>query len=335
MIIPLSKDVNPMTDPALGGGAGVSGSSTTPTGGRALACLFATQSRAEEAREALIEAGLPAIGVTLTSQENSPTAGTASNEGGMWESLKRLFTGDDAVSYYEGINRGHTLLNVRAQSEDDADRIIEILDRFDPIDLDTQEAAWRQEGWTGRHDEAATLHAGSAGPAAEMAAAKPVAPVAATSEVAHAARTGEAEQVIPVYEESLKVGKREVGRGSVRIRAYTVETPVEEDVQLRTEHVRVERRPVDREATGGAADFQDRTVEMTESREEAVVQKTARVTEEVVITKDLSERTEHVSDTVRHTEVEVDESGRHDPSAPASAAAVPPVTRPDDVPPRR
>src|SRR5437764_3366736 len=49
---------------------------------------------------------------------------------------------------------------------------------------------------------------------------------------------------IPVVEEQLKVGKREVQRGGVRVFSRVVETPVNESVNLREEHVNVERRPV-------------------------------------------------------------------------------------------
>ena len=87
---------------------------------------------------------------------------------------------------------------------------------------------------------------------------------------------------------------------------------MQEQVTLREEHVRVERRPADRPvAAGDDALFRERTIEATESAEEAVVSKEARVTEEVVVRKTAEERTETVSDTVRRTEVEVeDQRGR-------------------------
>jgi Domain of unknown function (DUF2382) len=58
-----------------------------------------------------------------------------------------------------------------------------------------------------------------------------------------------------------------------------VENPVEEQVTLQGEKITIDRRPV----TGGqpVAEFTDKTIEMTETNEEAVVSKTARVTEEV------------------------------------------------------
>ena len=115
-----------------------------------------------------------------------------------------------------------------------------------------------------------------------------------------------ATQSIPVVEEQLKVGKREVQRGGVRIFSRIVETPVNETVGLREEHVDVQRRRVDEPLSpGDAGAFREQTIEMRETAEEAVVEKTARVVEEVTIGKQVSERQQQISDTVRHTEVDV------------------------------
>jgi uncharacterized protein (TIGR02271 family) len=82
-------------------------------------------------------------------------------------------------------------------------------------------------------------------------------------------------------------------------------------VALRQERVSIERNPVDRPIAAGDDAFRERTIETTETAEEAVVAKEARVTEEVVVRKQSGERTQTVSDTVRRTEVEVeDERGR-------------------------
>jgi uncharacterized protein (TIGR02271 family) len=119
--------------------------------------------------------------------------------------------------------------------------------------------------------------------------------------------TDRGEEVIPVAEEQLRVGKRDVSHGRVRIRSYVVETPVEEQVTLREERVAVERRPVDRALGDAEQAFQERTIEAEERGEEAVVSKEARITEEVVVRKEAEQRTETVSDTVRQTEVEVED----------------------------
>ena len=89
------------------------------------------------------------------------------------------------------------------------------------------------------------------------------------------------------------------------------ETPVQEQVSLREEHVSVERRPVDRSATDGDNLFRERTIEAEERAEEAVVAKDARVKEELVLRKGVEHRTETFSDKVRKTEVEIeDERGQ-------------------------
>ena len=112
--------------------------------------------------------------------------------------------------------------------------------------------------------------------------------------------------MIPIVEEQLRVGKRQVNQGRVRVRSYVVETPVSEQVSLREEHVHVERRPVDRPGQATRT-YRERTIEAEERAEEAVVSKETRVKEELVIRRDVEERTETVSDTVRRTEVEVED----------------------------
>ena len=123
---------------------------------------------------------------------------------------------------------------------------------------------------------------------------------------------GKEEQVIPLAEEQLQVGKRTVDRGTTSIRRYVVRKPVEESVTLRDETVSVERR---RPVTAGEAGvpagvFEERTVEVHQTAEEPVVSKTARVAEEVVVRKDATERTETVRDDVRREQVEVQDANQ-------------------------
>ena len=139
-----------------------------------------------------------------------------------------------------------------------------------------------------------------ANPDANMAAAAPYAAEPTGSTLA-----GEA--VIPVTEESLVVGKREVERGGVRVYRHTVEQPVTEQVNLHEEHVVVNRRPVDRAVTEADVRAGSQEIELVETAEVPVVQKVARVVEEVRVGKVESDRTEVVQDSVRHTEVEVEQ----------------------------
>ncbi|MCA1588925.1 MAG: YsnF/AvaK domain-containing protein, partial [Acidobacteria bacterium] len=119
--------------------------------------------------------------------------------------------------------------------------------------------------------------------------------------------TTEGDMKIPVIEEELQIGKRAVEQGGVRLRSRIIEKPVEETVRLREEHVVVNRRPVDRAATDSDfSTFKEGDLEITERAEQPVVSKQARVKEEISVGKNVEEREETVSDSVRRTEVEVE-----------------------------
>jgi len=114
------------------------------------------------------------------------------------------------------------------------------------------------------------------------------------------------ETTIPIIEETMDVGKKEVENGGIRIRQRVVEKPVEEDVNLREEHVKVERKKVDRPADDSDFDkTNDRDIEIREHAEVPVVNKEARVVEEIKVTKDVTNHDEKVKDTIRKTEVDV------------------------------
>ena len=207
---------------------------------------------------------------------------------------------EDRDAYSEGISRGGFLLCAEVDGDENADRIVRLLEESASVDLDERQQSWRSEGWT---PQAAAASSGGSQQQGGFA----------QQQQQQQAETGRVleEQRIPVVEEELRVGKREVERGGARVRSYVRETPVHEQVTLREEHVEVERRPVDRPvsstASSGAEDLlQERSIEMRETSEEAVVQKVANVREEVVLRKTAEERTEQVDDTVRRTEVEVE-----------------------------
>lgn len=112
---------------------------------------------------------------------------------------------------------------------------------------------------------------------------------------------------ISVIEESLEVGKREVEVGTVHVKSHVVETPVTESVTLREEHAAVERRPVDRPASVADLDaFKEETIEIRQTAERAVVSKTARVVEEIVVGKTATTNTQEIKDTVRKTVVDIE-----------------------------
>ncbi len=121
------------------------------------------------------------------------------------------------------------------------------------------------------------------------------------------------DQTIPIIEENINVGKRVVQTGGVRVTTNMVETPVEETVRLREEHVTVERNPVNKPLTEGSfASFKESSIELTERAEVPVVSKEARVVEEISIGKEVNQREETIQDTVRKTEVDVEQLSKEE-----------------------
>ena len=191
---------------------------------------------------------------------------------------------DDADYYVKGLRDGGILVSVNAE-DDKTDDAVEIMNRYaneggyeDKRDFDDN--IDRNQNSNTDRDTNLSADTRTAG-----------------------------DDTIEVAEEELHIGKRQVQRGGVRVRSRVVEEEVSEDVTLRDETVNVERERVDRKVSGSDGDlFQERTIEVTETGEEAVVSKEAHVTEEIHVSKKATERTETVSDTVRRTEVEVEET---------------------------
>lgn len=112
---------------------------------------------------------------------------------------------------------------------------------------------------------------------------------------------------VDVVEENLEVGKRNVETGGARISSRIVERPAEERINLREEHVSVNRERVDRPAdSADLENFKKQTIEEHETKEVPVVNKEARVVEEVSLDKDVENREEVIRENVRKTEVDVD-----------------------------
>jgi len=124
-------------------------------------------------------------------------------------------------------------------------------------------------------------------------------------------RSEEETEKAQVIEEELEIGKSTT-TGGKRLKTEITEREVEETVSLREETVDVERNRVDRTIKPEEADkaFQERTIEMTETKEKPVISKQAHVVEEVSLNKQSSEREETVGGTVRRQDVKVEEIER-------------------------
>ncbi len=287
--------------------------------------VFDNASDARSAVNDLKAAGFGSDKVFVSSEGSTGLSGYASDtsttahEGGITGWFKSLFGSDEhehRTGYESAVSSGKTIVSVEA-SEANVDRVSDILDRYSPVDVHAGDIGAARgtatpnvynAGYEGTRGGAATTTTGSAGVAGSAglagAAGRTGSTGVPTGKTNAADATG---QAIPVVEEEIQVGKRAVQRGGVRVYSRVTETPVQEQVNLREEHVRVDRQPVNRPAS--EADFRsgtDQVIEVTEYAEEPVVAKQARVVEEVRVGKEASERTETIRDTVRRTDVEVE-----------------------------
>ncbi len=254
-----------------------------------IVAVYDTAAHAEAAVASLRAANVPASAISQHA-DTGPTSGSATTsqparEQGFWSSLFGGEPDHDTSVYERSVQGGSTVVSVRVP-DTHVDGVMKILESHHPVDIDDRAAGY---GVTQTTTTTRT----------PLAAAPPRAATTGT--------TASDGGTIQLAEETLAVGKRVINRGGTRIRRFVVETPVEENVTLHDEKVTLERRPVTdgRPVTG--ADFSEKTIEMTETAEEAVVAKTARVKEEISLRKEATERVETVRDTVRREDVEIEQ----------------------------
>lgn len=240
---------------------------------KTIVAMFDSHADAQQAAQGLIDAGFERSEIDVRSSAARGDAAVERESESWWEWL--FGESEDRTHYNEGFRRGAAIVSVTA-ADHDVERARNLLEDAG-ADVNTQATTARMEG------AATAEHRGGS-----------------------AETGGTREQVVPVVEERLKVGKRPVVRGGVRVYSRVVEKPVTEEVHLRSEHANVERRAVDRPVSEVGADaFRDETIEVTETTEEPVIAKDARVVEEVVVGSRVEDRVETIHDTVRRTEVDV------------------------------
>lgn len=217
---------------------------------------------------------------------------------GLWQ---RLFGSGlhqhEAEVYNQTIERGGVVVTVRVPDNEVA-HATGILDIHRPIDV---------------HDRAVTT--GIAPPAPVDAAVNAIAaaPIAGEQRVAVSPKlAGAHDEVLRLAEEQLEVGKRMLETGKTRVRRFVTERDASANVTLHEEHADVIRRAVT-DLTDpkyiGEIDWADKTIEVVETAEHALVNKTARVVEEVALRKIGSDHVETIHDKIRRQQVEVERLG--------------------------
>lgn len=247
--------------------------------------LFDSAEHAQAARRNLEKAGFSANDISVVGKQGLGSGATL-REPGLWH---RLFGSDieehEAKVYGRTVEGGGVVLTVRVP-ESDVPKAMGILNQHNVVDVQNR--------------------AMETGLLPKSAAAGPAPAVPAMPLTTDVGKT----EVLRLAEEQLEVGKRLVKEGTTRIRRFVIEKPVETQVKLHEEHAEVVRRAVADPAYVKDIDWSDRTIEVDETAEEAVIGKSTRIVEEVVIGKKGTDHVETVRDSVRQQRVEVDRPPR-------------------------
>ena len=215
------------------------------------------------------------------------------HETGIARFFRNLFGDDDESDRYSRVAKNGCVVTVHAQSTEEARRASEILDEYGAVDVDEKDREY-----TARSSAYGTKDTDYTGTNPN-----------ATDET-YFENTDRETRKIPIVEEDIKVGKKVVEKGGVRVHSRIVEKPVEKTIRLREEYVHVERNKVDRPASDAELnDFEEGTIEVREHAEVPVVTKDTKVVEEVGVNKTVEEHEQTVRDTVRKTDVDVEEYG--------------------------
>jgi len=237
--------------------------------------VYDTEANVNAALKSLVSAGYHTDDISVIRSEGE-AAKAGLYEPGVWQ---RLFGRDlehhEATVLGRSFKEGSVIVSVRVP-ESEAAKVVSLLDSHKPVDV--------------------------------LDRAKAYGLVSATAEAPKIPATPRltGEETLRVAEEQISVGKRVVESGLARVRRYVIERPVEAQVTLHEEHAEIMRRAISNPSSVKDIDWSDKTIEVTETAEEAVVDKTAHITEEVVIRRQGSDRTQTVHDKVRRQQVEVD-----------------------------
>lgn len=241
-----------------------------------IVAVYDKSGKAKEAARALEASGFPSSDISVLNRES--LTDTEIRESGLWRRLFGRNVGDhESAVYGRTIESGGAVLTLRT-SDAEVTRAMKILDVHNPVDV----------------NERATSLGVMPSAAARSTATQPT-----------AARTAR-EEVMRLAEEQLDISKRQVETGKARIRRFITERPVEAQVTLHEEHADIQRRAVNDPTALREVDWADKTIEIVETAEQAVVNKTTHVAEEVVIRREGSDHVETVRGTVRRQQVELE-----------------------------
>ncbi|MBE5254084.1 YsnF/AvaK domain-containing protein [Mixta mediterraneensis] len=263
--------------------------------------LFDSVTQADAAKRNLMKAGFADRDISLISGERLQSEGKAIRHPSIWQRLfGHTVDEDQADVYTKAMDTGGVVLTLQAEEEELA-KAMTILHSHDSVDVPSRIKSSLTD--TPQQNVGQTVNPTAGRDFAGETDDR-------SREPLRTSLTGDEseEEILRLAEEQIEVGKRLVSEGSTRVRRYTVTDEVSEDISLHEQHADIFRRSINEPALTGDVDWSEKTVEVAESHEQPVVNKTANVKEEVVVRTDGSDRTETINDSVRRQEVDIDKN---------------------------
>lgn len=116
----------------------------------------------------------------------------------------------------------------------------------------------------------------------------------------------ETDRTLKLKEEEVKIGKRQVEAGGIRLHKIVRTETINQPIELQREEIVIERVPAQGSELAGETRFEEEDIFIPLRREEAVIEKQARVREEVRVGKKTEVERQDVTTQVRKEELEVD-----------------------------
>jgi uncharacterized protein (TIGR02271 family) len=264
-----------------------------------IVAAFDTPEHAQAAVRALKAGGFHGDDISVFDKDRLTSGGAAMKQGikepGMW---RRMFGRDlhehEANVFGQTVSEGGTVISLRVLDSEVA-HATGILDVHRPIDV---------------HDRAITSGLAPAAKVQAIAKEEAAERLTTPQRIATAPKAAAVHSdVLRLAEEQLQVGKQMVETGRTRVHRFTTEREVAQDVSLHDEHAEVMRRAVTEPASFKDVDWSDDEIEVVETAEHAVANKTARVVEEIELKKVGTDHIETIHERLRRQQAEVLKGG--------------------------
>ena len=261
-----------------------------------LVAVYDTAAHADAAVKALKAAGFHESDISVFNQDRlkagKAALSTGVKEAGLWQ---RLFGTDvyehEAAIYGQTVTEGGVVISLRVP-ESEVAHASAVLDIHRPVDV---------------HDRAVTSGIAPAARVDTIQEKIEAVPLAAVQTVAVSPKLAAAQpEVLRLAEEQLNVGKEMAETGRTRVRRFVTEKEVAADVTLHEEHAEVLRKAISDPKYIGEIDWADQEIEVVETAEHALTNKTARIVEEVALRKIGADHVETIRDKIRRQQVEIE-----------------------------